>query len=400
MSEQVFIARQPILDAKMNLFAYELRFFHGVFPNVELLEATEALIRKTNEEIGLENVVGDNALMLALPAPLIRPETVDLFPKTHKTIIEITKEAARSKEVLQNLKTLRQNHIELAIDHFDGDEQSLKIAKACQYALLDVEEMSELKLKEAVNVLHDMGLKVIATPVSTEESFNYYKKLGFDYFQGYFFSQPVTLEGGELSGNKLTLLELLAKINDEETDFNTLAEIIGHDVSLMEKLLEAINRPTAMIPVKVENVKDAIKYMGLKRLKFWVNMLMLSSMDDTPQELIVSSLARARFMEQLAEKSGHARDKDAYFLAGLFSNLGAFFKLPIQDVVEKMPLADHIKAALINKEGPMGEALKVLEAIERNQQTLTDLHYEDLGISELSNLYLSACAWAKQSLQN
>ena len=397
---EIFIARQPILDANMQLFAYELRFFHGVFPNVELLEATEKLIKETEEKVGFEKIVGDNAIMLALPAPLIRPETVHLFPKTQKTIIEVTKEAARSKEVLQNLKTLRQEHIELAVANYDNDETNQKLAKACQYAMIDVEDPTERQLKAWVDTLHEMELKVIATPVSTEENFNYYKKLGFDYFQGYFFTQPVSLEAGtELSGNKLTLIELLAKVNDEETDFDTLADIIGHDVSLMEKLLEAINRPTAMIPVKVETVKDAIKYMGLKRLKFWVNMLLLSNMQDIPQELIVTSLARARFMEQLAEKTSHAKEKDMFFLTGLFSNLNAFFKLPIDEIVGKMPLAEPIKAALIDKVGPMGEGLKVLQAIERQQQSITDLNYETLGIAELADLYLSACAWAKAVTQ-
>ncbi|GAB6035272.1 EAL and HDOD domain-containing protein [Galenea microaerophila] len=393
---QIFIARQPILDDKMQLFAYELRFFHGVFPNVELLEATEALIKETEEKIGFENIVGNAAVILSLPAPLIRPETVHLFPKNKKTFIELSKEVARAKEVLQNIKSLRQEGMELAIERFDGDETSLKLANACQYALIDVEEPSERKLKEMLAQLHEMGLKVIATPVSTEEAYHYYKKLGFDYFQGYFFSQPISLETGqELNGNKLTLIELLAKVNDEETDFNTLSEIIGHDPTLIEKLLEAINRPSAMIPVKVESVKDAITYMGLKRLKFWVNMLLLSNMQDIPQELIVSSLARAHFMEQLAEKSGHQKEKDSFFLTGLFSNLNAFFKLPLDEIVDKMPLAEPIKAALIEKKGPMGEALKVLQAIEQQQMARTDLHYENLGIAELANLYLSATAWAK-----
>jgi len=244
--------------------------------------------------------------------------------------------------------------------------------------------------------LQDKNIKVIAEKVETEEMFLYLKKLGFDYFQGYFFTNPLIINGQKLSGNKLTLLQLLAKVNDSNTDFAELSDIISQDVALSHKLLVAINNPAAMIPIRVESVADAVKYMGIKRLKFWVNMLMLSSMEDVPQELLTTSLMRAKFCELLAEASGYSSDKDSFFLVGLFSNLGAFFKTPIDKIVAQMPLAEDLVEALVDNEGPMGEALKVLVSIERVNSTLESLHYDGLSINQVGKSFMAANAWAQQ----
>jgi len=248
--------------------------------------------------------------------------------------------------------------------------------------------------------LQGKGIKVIAQKVETEEMYNYLRNLGFDYFQGYFFTNPVIINGERLSGNKMTLLQLMAKVNSPETDFSELSEILSQDVALSHKLLVAVNNPASMIPVKVDSVSDALKYMGLKRLKFWVNMLLLSNLEDVPQELLTSSLIRASFCERLAEKAGHVHDRESYFLVGLFSNLGAFFRAPIVDIVGEMPLTDDIKAALVHKSGSMGEAIKIFQALERSDVGVTTLSYEGVGISEIGNLFMESTAWAQQAIMS
>ncbi|HHT01048.1 MAG TPA: EAL domain-containing protein, partial [Thiomicrospira sp.] len=341
MSE-VFIGRQPILDREMHVFAYELQFHLGLNPNKQTIKATIELIKKTEEEIGFQAIVGDHSAMLHLPKELIKKEILpELNPDNH-LVLEIPNNVTRDVDVLRSLKELKADGSMIALDDFVDDESSLKLAGISDFVKIDVDNYTEVKLKKMLEDLHAKGVKVIAEKVETEEKFQYLKKLGFDYFQGYFFTNPIIINGQKLSGNKLTLLQLLAKVNDPNTDFDELSAIISHDVALSHKLLVAINNPAARIPIRVESVADALKYMGLKRLKFWVNMLMLSSMNDVPQELLTTSLMRAKFCELLAENSGYSSDKDSFFLVGLFSNLSAFFKIKIEELVAEMPLADDL----------------------------------------------------------
>ena len=395
MSE-VFIGRQPILDRDMHVFAYELQFNQGLNPNKHTLQATEELIKKTEEDIGFQAIVGDHNAMLQLPKELIKKEALPYFEAGKQLVLEIPNNVTKDVNVLRNLKELKADGTSIALHDFIDDESSIKLASISDYVKIDTEAHTEMQMKKMLESLHERGIKVIAEKVETEEMFLYLKKLGFDYFQGYFFTNPVVINGQKLSGNKLTLLQLLAKVNNPSTDFEELSAIISQDVGLSHKLLVAINNPAAMIPIRVESVADALKYMGLKRLKFWVNMLMLSSMEDVPQELLTTSLMRAKFCELLADATGSNNDRDSFFLVGLFSNLGAFFKTPIDEIVAEMPLADELKDALVDKKGPMGDALKVLVSIEKASLTLDSLKYDGMGIGQISNSFMAANAWAQQ----
>lgn len=398
MSE-VFIGRQPILGRNMEIFAYELQFHQGMTPGSEEVTASAELLDKTEKEIGFQSIVGQSAAMMRLPKELIDLDHLPTFENPQTLVLEIPNDVTRDVRVLKTLKELKAQGSFIALHDFIDDDASVKLASISDYVKVDNEAHSEMKLKMMVDELHQKGVKVIAEKVETEEMFQYLKKLGFDLFQGHFFTNPVIINGERLTGNKLTLLQLLAKVNDPATEYRELSQIISHDVGLTHKLLLAVNNPATMIPVRVESISDALKYMGLKRLKFWVNMLILAQMEDVPQELLVTSLTRARFCERLAEVTDHRRDKDTYFLVGLFSALGAFFKTPIRTVLEDMPLSDDIKAALIEHKGEMGEVLNVLKNLECTSDLYAQLNYKGLGITEVANLFLEASAWAQGVLQ-
>lgn len=394
----VFIGRQPVLDRDMKVFAYELEFHQGLSPTKKHLDATVELITKTQQEVGFNAIVGDKTAMISLPKDLIRSETINLLELDSNMVLEIPNDVLKDSGVLNTLKDVKSDKTSLALEKFVDDESSVKLAGISQFAKIDNEEFSDVKLKKMINDLHEKGLKIIAERVETEEMFNYLKTIGFDYFKGHFFTNPVIINGEKLAGNKLTLLQLMAKVNDPATDFHELSIIVSQDVSLSHKLLLAVNKPSAMIPVRVENISDALRYMGLKKLKFWVNMLLLDKIDDVPKELMVSSLIRAKFCENMAESSGHKVDKDSYFLVGLFSALGAFFKSPIEDIVTEMPLSDDVVAALVTKKGLMGEALSCLAKIESTNTNYMDLRFEGIQLTEIANIYLTSSAWAQEAI--
>lgn len=394
----VYIGRQPILDRNMKLFAYELQFHQGLNPNQKSVEASAQLLAKTESEIGLQSIVGGHVALINLPHDLmIQSNDFASFEDKRNLVLEIPSNVDKDVDVLKKLKELKSQGACIALDNFIDDDSSLKLANISDFVKIDNEAMSEVKMKSVIEELHAKGKKVIAEKVETEEIYQYLKKLGFDYFQGYFFTNPVIINGKKLTGNKLTLLQVLAKINDPKTSFKELSSILSKDVALTHKLLVAVNNPAAMIPIEVETVSDALNYMGLKRLKFWVNMMMLSDLNDVPKELLTTSLMRAKFCEALAIKAGFQREKDSYFLVGLFSNLGAFFRSPVAEIVAEMPLSEEIKLALVEHEGPMGDALKCLSELESTSQDFAKLTFDKLDISDIASLFMEASAWAHQA---
>lgn len=394
---QVYIGRQPILDSQKNLFAYELRFYQGMNPNQHSVEETSALINRVQSDIGFQSVVGSYPSMLHMPSSLLTPESIPDIDSDHLLVLEVSTQVLKNVEVLKNLKNLKTQGYHFLLDDYLGDEAGDKLATITGFAKIKLQRFTAIELRKHVQSLHSKGIKVIADLVDTEEQFEHFKQMGFDYFLGYFFTNPIIANGQKLSGNKLNLLQLLAKVNAVESGFDELSEIISQDVGLSHKLLVAINNPANDIPVRVEKVSDGLKYMGLKRLKFWVNLLMLSSMDDVPAELLTTSLLNAKFCELMAEQSGFASDKDSFFLAGMLSNLDAYFRAPIEEIVDALPLSDELNEALIAQQGPIGEVLHILKMMQNHAKDAEDLSFKALNIVQISNNFLSASAWAQQA---
>ncbi len=398
MSE-VFIGRQPVLDRYMNVFAYDLQFYQGLTATCDAtLQATQSLITNIQEAIGFQAIVGNHAAMVHLPSQMIRKELLPRFDELHPIMLEISSDTLGNAPLLRSLKELKQLGSSIVLGEFINSKTCAKLASISDYVKIDTTNKNSIELKSMIDALHQKGIKVIAQKVDTEVQFQVLKTLGFDYFQGYFFNHPTIINGKKLSGNRLVLLELLAKINEPSTRFQTLSDLISQDVTLSYKLLEAINNPAAMIPIRVESISDALRYLGLNRLKFWVNTLMLSNMEGVPKELLTSSLARAKFCERLASDTEYTKDKESFFLVGLFSNLGAFFKVPLEDVVMEMPLSNEIKAALVQHHGAMGDALLIVEQIEQLDASSSHLKFEQLGILELSERFMLSNTWAQQAI--
>lgn len=325
---------------------------------------------------------------------------LNLIPNPDHLIIEIEASVAQQPEALKLLKTLRQGVRLCLSDYQPNSADHDRVASACQYVKVSPDNCSAQNYRDVIEKLHKASLKVIAQDVLDESCLHDLKASGFDYFQGFFFTNPIVLHGKKLSASKLNLLQLLSKVNNNDTELAVLAEIISHDVALSHKLLTAINQPQHNLPIKVTSISDAIRYMGLKRLKLWISMILMSEVDEKPQALMETSLVRAKLCEQLAEHGGHKGEKDSYFLVGLFSTLGAYFDLPQDEVLDELPIADHLKTAMLDYQGPVGQALWIAKQFENPYADLMSLTYEDAAIMDLSNHYLTAARWGSQVMRD
>lgn len=397
MLNDVTLLRQPILDAQMAIIGYEL-FMQPITTSGQVAMDCFVQLHQTHD---LTELAGGALIFLRANQLQLTENLLNLIPNPDQLIIEIEASVAQQAETLKLLKTLRQGGIRLCLsDYQPNSADHDRVASACQFVKVNANNCTGQNYRDTIEKLHKASLKVIAQDVLDESCLNDLKASGFDYFQGFFFTNPIVLHGKKLSASKLNLLQLLSKVNNNNTDFDSLAEIISHDVALSHKLLTAINQPQHNLPIKVTSIKDAIRYMGLKRLKLWISMILMSEVDEKPQALMETSLVRAKLCEQLAEHGGHKPEKDSYFLVGLFSTLGAYFDLPQDEVLDELPIADHLKTAMLDYQGPVGQALWIAKQFENPYADLMSLTYENAAIMELSNYYLTAARWGSQVMRD
>ncbi len=401
MANQLFLNKQPLLDGQQNLYGYQLSMEtmgKGGVPVGQWAKEIKSFCEGIQKNVGVENLTAGKPTFYKTPIQLLR---LDLLPKIEplsSLTVEVTSELLKDKESLTALKEIIQAGVKVAIDDYQPTEANDKLLSLAKIVKIDAHKWTVEQVTEMVSNLKQKQITVIITGLETVEQFEEYQACGADYFQGFFFTNPIFSSEKALSNNKLAMLKLLAEVNDPEVSFEEIAQTVSTDVGLTHKLLSAINHPSTGIVHQVETLKDAVNYMGLKRLKFWVNMMMMSSMEDVPAELLVAALVRAKFLEGMAEKMGLDSEKDRYFMAGLFSTLNAFLKIPMADVVEQLPLSQEVKDALVDQSGEMGRVIWVVRALEQGNTRIDIPGREAIDLMVISSAYMAANGWAYKTI--
>lgn len=403
MHHNLLLNKLPILDATKTLFAYQL--------NVTPLKNRElsadqwqkeilALWKDVEDNVGIAHLTSGKPVFYQAPRELMHVDYLPPLENKNDLYVEVDIQILRDRDSLMAIKEMIKQGVRIALKDYEPNDENDKLLALAKLVKLNCDGSNPVLMNQVLEKLHSRNLQVIMTQVESEERFEDLKIRGVDYFQGYFFTNPVLSSKQEIPSNRLTLLKLLGEVNNPDIEFEALARTIGADVTLTHKLLSAINHPQNNLPYLVESLKDAVSLMGLKRLKFWVNMLMLSKVENVPLELVVTALVRAKFLESVADAIHQAEQKDRFFMVGLFSTLNAFLQVPMVDIVDELPLSDEVKEALTNQKGLMGRALFMTRALEQGNISVLMAGFEGMDIMAISSDYLSADGWAKTTINN
>ncbi|MDA3731991.1 EAL domain-containing protein [Niameybacter massiliensis] len=104
--------------------------------------------------------------------------------------------------VYDNLHALHNLGITIALDDFGTGYSSFNYLRKYQLDILKIDRIfiqdssnKYLNIVKNINdIAHLLGMEVIIEGVETKEQFDVLNNMGCDYFQGYYFSHPVTLE--------------------------------------------------------------------------------------------------------------------------------------------------------------------------------------------------------------
>lgn len=248
------------------------------------------------------------------------------------------------------------------------------------------------------NLSRHKKIKLLAEKVETRQEFEQAMKLGFTYFQGFFFSQPEILTIKELTTAKINLLQLLAEVTSKNTSFTRLGQIISRDVAISYKLLRFLNSAWFYRLEKVKSIKQAIAYLGERELKHFLMLMIISEMTtNKPQELVRLAIVRAKFCELLATASGRFGKQNNLFLLGLFSLLDVMLDSPLDYLLEELPIDDLIKQALTKQSGPLRPYLDAVITHERREARECVQALEKIGVAikDVNELYVQSLEFAK-----
>jgi len=363
-----FVARQPIYDARLDVYAYELLFRSADIDFADHRDgdsATASTVVATFADIGLDALVGGRCAFVNATRDFVTRGFVSLLP-AGRVALELSAEDAGDPQVRAELERLAGQGYLIAIHGLCAVEDADALLEVAHFVKIDVRSLMRKEVAHQVRRLAGHKVRLIAEKIEDHESFEFCKRIGFDYFQGFFFCQPKTVTGRGVPANRLTQMRLMAVLEDPACSADELEGAITEDLGVSIRLLRWINSPYFSLPRKVESVREALTLLGEKNVRSWALLVTLAGVDDQPSELARTGMIRAKMCELIARALDRP-NPDAHFTVGLFSVADAQMGMAMSDVVAELPLSPAVSDALRDHSGPLGEVLSWVIAYERGQ---------------------------------
>lgn len=401
MSSNAYIARQPIVDAKHHLFAYELLFRHSAHAQSARIEsdidAGITVIANTLVNMGTEWLLKGKQAFVNMESSMLMSSFSTLLPPD-KVVIEILESVHITPDVLERLAELKAAGYRFALDDFQYLPESESLLALASYVKLDVLAHTPEDLARIVNSVRRHPLELIAEKVESPEQFRRCQALGFDYFQGYYFAHPENLVAKIINPVYGTVVQLLEKVR-QESEIKELEVLFKKDVALTFKLLRYINSAGFGLSCEVQSIRHAVSILGMQPLYRWLTLLLVTAGGaPTMPTLARTAITRGRLCELIGKICLSRDDQDNLFIVGVFSLLPAFLEMPMAEVLERIAIPEKLIDALADRSGIYGPFLALTEAVETGDCEQLERLASSLMVTpeQVSQCHLQALAWVEQ----
>jgi c-di-GMP phosphodiesterase len=362
------LARQPIYDRELAVRGYELLYRSapdaggaGAEGSVEAAMSA-ATLTAAFTDIGLDEIVGVRSAWVNVDTAFLLDGLTDVLTPG-RVVVEILESVAATPEIVDAVEELKQLGFEIALDDFSYRPDLAPLLRLADVVKVDVLAHGGEELERQVETLGGQGVTLLAEKVETYEMLSRCQGLGFALFQGYFLNRPRPITSANASLDAVSRVQLVARLGDPELGFDELAGLIAADPALSYRLLRYINSAYVGLRTPLSSLREALITLGLRRVRSWASLLLISDIGQDRKELVLTALLRARMCEALAPAV--ACDPDEAYLAGLLSVVDALVDRPLREAVDLLPVSEHIHDALLDRDGPLGRLLERALAFER-----------------------------------
>ena len=396
----VYVARQPIFDKHMNLFGYELLYrssennrYEGTDDDV----STASLIDTSFLVMGYDELIENTRGFINFSEKLLLRDVPRMLPR-RTVVIEALERVRPTPEVLAALRRLRKDGYKLALDDFvfnEADPHNAELLEVADFVKLEF-NASPIKKQMALLRKYKGRIRFLAEKVETAAEFKLAAKMGYELFQGYFFSRPVMLHTTDIGTLNVSLMQALNLLHGEETDFNGLAAIIQNDVGLTYKLLKMANAVYYGARYPITTVSQALLRLGSQELYNWIHLMIIKSVQNQENtELIKASIIRGRTMMRMSRELGEGLAECDFFIVGIFSSLDELLGRDMRSALEGLLLNAQVSAALLGEQNLMRVCLDAVLALERADWDRLSELLESIRLpkSKFMGTYMAALKW-------
>src|SRR5581483_600218 len=170
-------------------------------------ERASAQIVVNTIEMGLSKIIGPAQAFIDVGREFILQHRCEFVPK-NRVILEILEDTELDDEVKRTLRETVKEGYRFALDDFAFDRNK-PFLEFCKFLKIDLRQVDEKTMREMLPAYRNRNMALIAEKVETYEEFEMCKKLGFDYFQGFFLCKPERLTGKRIPASKMFVYRLM-----------------------------------------------------------------------------------------------------------------------------------------------------------------------------------------------
>ena len=387
----VHIGRQPIYDGD-RVFGYELLFRSHADARVATARgasATSTILHNAFAEFGLVSLVGNRRCFINVTREYLTGELPLPF-EPGQVVLEVLETVRVDDEVAAFVARLAAAGYEIALDDYVVGSDHERLLDVVSYVKMDLASCEESVLRPEVARLRERGLTLVAERVETEDDLAYARDLGFHLMQGYALGRPQTLSMRTLGVSQTGRLALFGALTATDIDLPRVVELISADPALAMRVLQATNSAQTGLKRRVSSLHEAVTLLGVKRIRQWVSVMVLTDITGVDDETLTGLVTRARLCHTVTEWLGGSGDSG--FMVGLVAGIADLMEEDVHDVVRRLPLDLSIAAAVVEHDGVLGQALQSVLAYEGWSTT----PYLGGRPNRLAEAHLAAMVWSNR----
>ncbi|NKF06228.1 HDOD domain-containing protein [Clostridium gasigenes] len=399
---KIFLARQAIYNKNTKIVAYEILYRNSLKNEFDKNQKQEEATYKVMQNIssfGLNILTKNKLAFINFPEEVINSNMATLLPP-NKVIIEVLETVEPTKEIIANLKFLRHKGYTIALDDISTYKQVEGFLGVIDIVKIDYKLSNKAERINIIQKLKNKNIKMLAEKIETENEMIEAKSLGFDYFQGYYFSKPTVMESEDIAAKNRTIFYVIIELMKEDYDINRMENLIKSDIGLTYKFIKFINSAYFSFIQEVSSIKNAVMLIGTNELRKWLCIISISEMNSNiGEEHANNIIIRARMCELISENKGY-NDKDLAFMVGLFSDIHMLMDKSLIDVVEELPIGKEGKAALLGEDNIYSDILNLVIAYENMDEEKIQIisSKTKVNIDKLGEIYLASIEWGSKLL--
>ena len=395
------IARQAIVNGQQIVVGYEL-FNRSRTEAAHTAASDVILIFNALSHAGTEELVGKKLIFVNCTHESLSGGHLELLDPD-KVVLEIpplghaaTDEVAARLPILSGL---RERGFHLAFNHTVLQSTYAPWLPLADYIKLDLSVLAVDQLAVLISYAgrHSQA-ELIAEKVETAQQYDTVSTQGVQLFQGYWFARPALVEAKLLTPAQSSIIQLINLVR-QQASTDEIEEVLKKDAGLAFNLMRLINSAGFGMNREITSFRQAVMLMGLKKLFRWAALLLTASRTrGAPSSVGQTAVVRGRLMELLALETLPPDEADQAFVVGIFSLLDVMLSIPMESAIGLLNVPEASAAALLRREGFLGDLLNLAEACESSDDAVFDRAAGTLHLSsqQINLAHLQALAWADQ----